>query len=462
MSDNIEKIHDLQVKKKARFAENPIEVIKERTLVPIRANEKINLYFHQLIGGTSSISKAFHPEYTHQLFNDELIDCLYEDESKDFVIDIHVDTATLGHVIRITENITQNIPATEQIKTCLSKGIPEDSKFVFSSQSLIEMPKEECISPIGKTIHNFHRGDDQYILTLATHEDPNATQMISRLEKVAMWFIETADAVDFQDSKWEVVFLYQQHVPTIPTTTTHYSLLGYMTLYTFNNPFQGSKLRICQALIFPMNQGQGLGQELLHSIYQLAATRESIVEITVEDPSPAFQQLRDLVDIDWLIEHCDDDGHCSSICNPNQPTIARITKMIAQYSTLVKEELMSTLKLIAAQVLFLLEVLQYAHIFLTIYTETQTHANVIDNKPWIITTKDDLLEFHDEIIEGDDTKEYRAFRLFVKRNCVKLDNELKDLPKSQMQEELSNLFDQKVSRYLQVLYHLYRKGLLLL
>jgi len=51
-----------------------------------------------------------------------------------------------------------------------------------------------------------------------------------------------------------------------------------------------------------------------------------------------------------------------------------------------------------------------------------------------------------------------AFRLQVKRNCIKADPELKAMWwKEDMQEELANLFDAKVLRYLLVLYHLNRK-----
>ena len=79
----------------------------------------------------------------------------------------------------------------------------------------------------------------------------------------------------------------------------------------------------------------------------------------------------------------------------------------------------------------------------------------------IIITNEELQDFHDEVLEEEEDDSYRAFRLQVKRNCIKADPELKAMSKEDMQEELANLFDAKILRYLQVLYHLNRKQQLL-
>lgn len=65
----------------------------------------------------------------------------------------------------------------------------------------------------------------------------------------------------------------------------------------------GTKLRVCQALIAPFAQHRGLGRELLLCVYRLAAARPGVSEVTVEDPCPAFQALRDRVDFDWYLQH---------------------------------------------------------------------------------------------------------------------------------------------------------------
>lgn len=37
--------------------------------------------------------------------------------------------------------------------------------------------------------------------------DTGAVELIERLEKVAIWFIETADSVDFTDPRWKALLL---------------------------------------------------------------------------------------------------------------------------------------------------------------------------------------------------------------------------------------------------------------
>lgn len=103
-----------------------------------------------------------------------------------------------------------------------------------------------------------------------------------------MWYIETADSVDFSDNRWEVLFLVQ--TPAAECSGKHLNnstddgsvhvaklsyhvdevLVGYFTLFSFRNPFAGCKIRICQALIFPPYQSKGFGKELLHATYSLA------------------------------------------------------------------------------------------------------------------------------------------------------------------------------------------------
>jgi hypothetical protein len=42
---------------------------------------------------------------------------------------------------------------------------------------------------------------------------------------------------------------------------------------------------------------------MLLAVYRLAQSRSSIVEVTVEDPAPAFERLRDSVDCEWVLSY---------------------------------------------------------------------------------------------------------------------------------------------------------------
>ena len=129
---------------------------------------------------------------------------------------------------------------------------------------------------------------------LVNHHLPNASLLLTRAEKLAMWFIETASSIDFADDKWEVLYVVKQGTESSPAC-----LAGYCTLYTFHNPIKGSKMRVCQVLVPPPYQGKGLGREMLLQVYRTASARDFVIEVTVEDPAPAFQRLRDSVDVMW-------------------------------------------------------------------------------------------------------------------------------------------------------------------
>jgi hypothetical protein len=64
-----------------------------------------------------------------------------------------------------------------------------------------------------------------------------------------------------------------------PVNASLYYLAGYFTLFTFRNPIVGSKLRICQALVWPSQQKKGLGKELLLATYRLALSRDEVTEV---------------------------------------------------------------------------------------------------------------------------------------------------------------------------------------
>jgi hypothetical protein len=146
-----------------------------------------------------------------------------------------------------------------------------------------------ALAPIGKIVYEFQNNNEYFEIRLVTHNDDGSCELLSACEKIAMWFIETADAVDFMDNKWEALFCYKlNHASTTSTTSTATNttastttntnasnisksinstnnyvgrggsgspsyavvqgmaadLVGYMTLYTFTNPVVGEKIRV--------------------------------------------------------------------------------------------------------------------------------------------------------------------------------------------------------------------------
>jgi len=268
---------------------------------------------------------------------------------------------------------------------------------------------------VGKHIHTFEQGNDVFEIYIASAKDSGAQELLQRAEHVAMWYIETADAVDFQDERWQVLFLYRRcrnrrDVAGRKVKGEVLSLAGYFTLFTFHNPFAGSKIRVCQALVLPHLQGRGLGRELLLCTYRLAHEQPNVTEITVEDPAPGFQSLRDAVDLEWLR------GHWS------WPLAAATPALKPEEITLVAGKL----KLTPAQIEYLSEAEQYACLQLQAVALGGAESGA--GKAFLDTN-------------------LKPLRLQVKRRLLRQQPDIKALPKPQMQKELDTLYAEQQQRF---------------
>lgn len=76
-------------------------------------------------------------------------------------------------------------------------------------------------------------------------------------------FHAAADNIDLTDDRWEVFYLFQdeEDPPKREVLAEKWrpaALAGYFTVFGFRNPVKGVSLRICQALVLPQFQRQGM------------------------------------------------------------------------------------------------------------------------------------------------------------------------------------------------------------
>jgi histone acetyltransferase 1 len=175
--------------------------------------------------------------------------------------------------------------------------------------------------PIGSIMKSYSRkikdtsNEANFTISIAPGTDEEASRYHNSVQKLAKWFIETADDVDISGKLndgdadggfWSVLYLFREHnvLGDNEQRKVQYSLAGYITLFHFHAPFRkpepGIVVRVCQALILPPYQRAGHGSEMLKSVYEYADEYTSngmkIVEVNVEDPAPGFVALRDFVD----------------------------------------------------------------------------------------------------------------------------------------------------------------------
>ncbi|KAK4169305.1 histone acetyl transferase [Cladorrhinum sp. PSN259] len=158
--------------------------------------------------------------------------------------------------------------------------------------------------------------------------DPAVKQLVKRIQILVPLYIEGGSAIPVdepEDDRWTVFFLYQKNISITDPTKSTYIFAGYSTVYRFfyfrapSSPppspkvedldleklsFNLSELpcrtRISQFIIIPPFQGKGLGPKLYRIIFDEYTKHPQTVEITVEDPNEAFDDMRDLADLAYL------------------------------------------------------------------------------------------------------------------------------------------------------------------
>ncbi|GAX13968.1 histone acetyltransferase 1 [Fistulifera solaris] len=197
-----------------------------------------------------------------------------------------------------------------EVESCLSRALP-----TIASKAESDIEQKYLTATPGTYLEEYERRGDRFRLTLANGSD--AVTYHNEVQRMARFFIETADDVDVADQSvggtWNILYLFQIH------GEKQYSFAGYFTLYHFNSPFRkptpGTVVRICQALILPPYQRSGHGFTMMNAAYKWAfdgyskqlkgadaGIAKSIVEINVEDPAPAFVALRNRVDYHRFLE----------------------------------------------------------------------------------------------------------------------------------------------------------------
>jgi histone acetyltransferase 1 len=144
-------------------------------------------------------------------------------------------------------------------------------------------------------------------------------------------FIEGGTLIDFKDpalDRWTVFFLYRKKTVEAESKTSPYIFMGYSTVYRYfyfqadrkyivngerqpikaDSNFQLSEAgdapntfscrsRISQFIILPPFQRGGHGSRFYNSIFDFLHKDPLTIEITLEDPNEAFDDMRDINDL---------------------------------------------------------------------------------------------------------------------------------------------------------------------
>lgn len=189
--------------------------------------------------------------------------------------------------------------------------------------------------PPGQLIETYDDGaEGQYEVWKGSLADPLVRSLVNRIQILVPLLIEGGTPIQVESTeeheadpldRWTVYFLYHKRPLTEQPGSFTYVFTGYSTVYRFyifrpqtssvaapgdlelptdTTPFSEfpCRSRISQFIILEPFQHKGNGQRLYKPIYRNLLEDPMTFEITVEDPSEAFDVLRDMADLAYLGE----------------------------------------------------------------------------------------------------------------------------------------------------------------
>ncbi|KAK3357596.1 acyl-CoA N-acyltransferase [Lasiosphaeria hispida] len=278
-------------------------------------------------GGVKPIA-SFKPKYTYTIFNDEQI-FGYQDLRVNIQFNASDMRPHFGLNYSKKFKPTGDTEATD-LKEVFSEYLPE---VAFQKQkeftAAVEHTRTDWTPP-GKLTSTFRKEDVTYEVWKGNLADPAVKQLVNRIQVFVPLYIEGGTYIDVDEpesDRWTIFFLYQKRPVAHEPERLSYVFVGYSTVYRFflfhiptplaspsrnksvdqldfTEEFDLSSLpcrtRISQFIVLPPFQQKGIGSTFYSILFQEYLNHAPTVEITVEDPNEAFDDMRDLTDLQFL------------------------------------------------------------------------------------------------------------------------------------------------------------------
>ncbi|GLC61744.1 hypothetical protein PLESTB_001798300 [Pleodorina starrii] len=122
---------------------------------------------------------------------------------------------------------------------------------------------------------------------------PEVKALHTRMEPLLLFTIDGAQFIETDDLQWELM------LPVARARDGGCVVMGLTTLFNFFAYPASCRLRVSQVLVLSPWQGLGLGKALLKLSYDLARSR-CCADLTVEDPTPNLQRVREKLEVEML------------------------------------------------------------------------------------------------------------------------------------------------------------------
>ncbi|EWC47001.1 hypothetical protein DRE_03763 [Drechslerella stenobrocha 248] len=276
---------------------------------------------------SASKPQTFHPPLTYQLFENETI-YGYKNLAVDlkFRQDDMSPSLAVAYDARLPtdgpSNDSKGDAKVDDVEPLLREYLPADTP------SDLDL-SESTFTPPGLCVNTYTRKGSKFQIYHSNVDDPIALDIVRRSQILVLFFIEAGSVIDLDEdwvkNRWDVFFLYE----TLPDNKS--ALVGFCTVHKYwyfspaekttegepagaegtdedrSSSFLGTitegarfprehRARISQFLVLPPYQKQGHAKELYNTIVEQYLAGSEVKEITVEDPSERFEELRDVAD----------------------------------------------------------------------------------------------------------------------------------------------------------------------
>ncbi|KAL6716901.1 histone acetyltransferase 1 [Lecanora helva] len=304
------------------------------------ANQAVEISIIQAGEQSPKSLSTFHPQFTYPIFGDEESIFGYQNLKINLRFSAHLLRPNLEILYdKKFKEVGDTKP--ENIEETLREWTPEVTfeKVAAFNTHIQNDATAKHWKPPGELLNTYASKGRQFEIWSGLLTDPGIKKIIERIQIFISFFIEggTPLQLDDQDwtlARWRVYFVY--YIPSVryeklsgplAPNASPYSIVGYSTSYRFityipSNPSENkdqdftlpptkpispsslpARARISQFLILPSHRHHGHGTHLYNAMVKTFLPDPTVTEITVEDPSEAFDDLRDICDYKRLLEN---------------------------------------------------------------------------------------------------------------------------------------------------------------
>ncbi|KFY15478.1 hypothetical protein V492_01963 [Pseudogymnoascus sp. VKM F-4246] len=301
-----------------------------------QSNDALHISLVRPENGTSKTISTFHPKFTYPIFGDEESIFGYQG----LKIHLRYNASDMRPGVLITYNkrfkAVGDVEPTD-LKGALEDFLPENAfQKPAAFDAAINDPNLAGFTPPGKLLQTHEEDEVAYEIWYGNSADPAVQQLLRRLQILVTLFIEGGTAINDEEwasGRWTVFFMYKK-TPATDEPVSQYTFMGYCTVYQYyplipklplpapgtqrkaislpvnsdaSIPFPDQSLsdlpirsRLSQFIVLSPFQGGGHGARFYSAVFSHLHSDQQTVEITIEDPNEAFDDLRDLNDLIYL------------------------------------------------------------------------------------------------------------------------------------------------------------------